>query len=109
LAWFWTRADFYEALASQIENVPETAAACRRTGGLGDLPLTVVSAANDDPGWETRQAASARLSKRGRHISAPDSGHWIPLDRPDLVVRVVREMVTEVRRGPSPTQPETIP
>lgn len=106
LAWFWTKPEFYEALASQIETVPETAARTRRAGPFSGLPLTVVSAANEDPTWEGRQAELAKLSVRGRHLAAPDSGHWIPLDRPDLVVRVIREMVEEIRNGVPANSPE---
>ncbi len=97
LLWFWTEAKFYDALASQIETVPSTALAVSRTGPYGDLPLTVVSAANPDPNWERCQAKMACLSRRGQHVTAPESGHWIPLDRPDLVVRVIREMVEDWR------------
>ncbi len=97
LLWFWTEAKFYEALASQIETVPTTAVAVTQTGPYADLPLTVVSAANPDPNWERCQERMAALSTRGRHVPAPDSGHFIPLDRPDLVVEVIREMVEQVR------------
>lgn len=99
LSRFWTEERFYRALASQIETVPETARAAARTGPFGDLPLTVVSAPNTDPGWRERQEAVSRLSSRGRHVFAADSSHWIPLDRPDLVVQLIREMVDSIRGG----------
>ncbi len=97
LLWFWTEAKFYEALASQIENVPKTAAAVVQTGPYADVPIVVLSAPNPDPNWEPRQAEMAALSNRGRHLAVSNSGHWIPLDRPDLVVEVIREMVGTVR------------
>jgi pimeloyl-ACP methyl ester carboxylesterase len=34
---------------------------------------------------------TAALSSRGQHIVAEDSGHWVQLDRPDEVVRAIRE------------------
>jgi pimeloyl-ACP methyl ester carboxylesterase len=100
---FWTQPRFFEALGSQIESVPvssaETLAAAE--GGYGDLPLVTIS--STDPGeYRLRQQeALARLSTRGRHIVASNSGHWVPLDEPHLVIGVVREVVTELRAARS--------
>ena len=33
------------------------------------------------------------------YIVAENSGHWIQLDEPELVVSAVRDMVTRVREG----------
>lgn len=91
---FWTQAKFYEALGSHIETVAtsaaETLAASR--GGYGDLPLVTIS--STDPGdYRIRQQdALAALSTRGRHLIATRSGHWIPLDQPDLVVAAIRTL-----------------
>ena len=35
----------------------------------------------------------ARLSTRGRHLVAANSGHWIPLDEPLIVVDAVRSLL----------------
>ena len=99
LKWFWTQPAFYKALASQIEGVPESASQVAATGPYGDLPLVVISAQNRDTGWTRRQQAMARLSRNGEHIAATQSGHWIPLDRPRLVVETIRQMVHTLRRG----------
>ena len=50
-----------------------------------------------DPGdYRLRQQdALARRSTRGRHIVASHSGHWVPLDEPELVIAVIREMVDD--------------
>lgn len=96
---FWSQAKFYEALGSQIENISTSAAETLATaaGGYGDLPLVTIS--STDPGdYRIRQQdALARLSTRGRHVVASNSGHWIPLDQPDLVVDVIRKMEIEIR------------
>jgi pimeloyl-ACP methyl ester carboxylesterase len=39
----------------------------------------------------------AQLSTRGRHIIAKNSGHYIQLDRPDIVVDAVRQVINQVR------------
>jgi pimeloyl-ACP methyl ester carboxylesterase len=97
---FWTQPKFYDALGSQIESICDSSAevldAARR--GYGDLPLVTIS--QTDPGeYRLRQQeALARLSTRGRHIVASASGHWIPLDEPDLVVAVIRDMCYALER-----------
>jgi pimeloyl-ACP methyl ester carboxylesterase len=96
---FWTRARFYEALGSQITHIPTSAAEtlAASAAGYGDLRLVTVS--STDPGdYRLRQQdALAALSTRGRHIVAPASSHWIPLDEPALVVSLVEAMVRDVR------------
>jgi pimeloyl-ACP methyl ester carboxylesterase len=91
---FWSQAKFYESLGSQIAHMSTSAAETldAARGGYGDLPLVTIS--STDPGdYRLRQQdALARLSTRGRHIVASNSGHWIPLDQPDLVVDVIRTM-----------------
>ena len=61
-------------------------------GGYGDLPLVTIS--STDPGdYRLRQQEDlARLSTQGRHIVASNSGHWIPLDQPELVISVIRDV-----------------
>lgn len=95
---FWVRPHTLEALASQIENAPESAATVfAETSDLGDLPLVVLSAANPDPRRLQDQRQTAALSRRGRHVIATKSGHWIPLEEPELVVSAVREVVEAIR------------
>lgn len=93
LRYFWTQPKFYEALGSQIESISVSAAETldAARGGYGDLPLVTIS--STDPGDHRlrQQEALARLSTRGRHVIAPDSSHWVPLDRPEFVAAVIEE------------------
>jgi pimeloyl-ACP methyl ester carboxylesterase len=85
----WSRPQSFETLAQYLSQltacVTETAYA-----SLGPLPLTVISAehATESELREHRKLAS--LSSIGEHIIAEESGHWIQLDRPDLVVSLVQ-------------------
>jgi pimeloyl-ACP methyl ester carboxylesterase len=96
---FWTQARFYEALGSQIgaicESAREVIEATRP--GFGSLPLLVVSSTGVKPERRARHEALARQSSRGRHTIASSSGHWIPLDEPQLVIDAVVEMVDAAR------------
>ena len=96
---FWAQSKFYDALRSHIETVPLSAAETLDAGahGYGDLPLVTIS--STDPGeYRLRQQeALARLSTRGRHITASNSGHWIPLDQPAIVIEAIEKLLEELR------------
>jgi pimeloyl-ACP methyl ester carboxylesterase len=95
IARFWSRTTFFDALASQLTSMPESAAEAldASAAGFGDLPLVTIS--QTDPGeYRTRQQdALARLSPRGRHLIAANSGHWIPIEELGIVVWAVEAMV----------------
>lgn len=90
--------------------LPESAAQTAATGSLGDLPLAVLSRDPDSPQpdlpedlvkpfndvWAQMQDELARLSTRSTHVVARNSGHYIQLDRPDLVIEAVRAIVQQV-------------
>jgi pimeloyl-ACP methyl ester carboxylesterase len=97
---FWTRPQFFEALGSQIESISASAASVPVDQSFGDLPVVVVSGElNSDAGQLARQQRLVARSTRGRHVVAERSGHWIPLDRPDVVVDAIRDVVAEIHKG----------
>ena len=99
LAQFWSKPYFFEALGSQIASVCVSAGQVLQAtaGGYGDLPLITIS--STDPGaYRLRQQdRMATLSTRGRHIMASESGHWIPLDQPQVVIDAIKEVVAAAR------------
>ncbi len=95
---FWTQPKFFDAIASQAESLPRSAAQVAATGDYGDMPLVVLSASGQSPSGMKEHQALARLSSRGRHIVASKSSHWIQLDEADLVVGSICEVVESVRR-----------
>jgi pimeloyl-ACP methyl ester carboxylesterase len=97
---FWTRPAFYEALGSQIESMPVSAqeTLVAAAGSYGDLPLVTISSTRIGEHRHRQQEALATLSTRGRHLIASNSGHWIPLDQPDLVTHVIRDVRQETMR-----------
>ncbi len=97
LRMFWTHPKFYEALAGQMEAISQTAEQVAHTGGHGDIPVVVLSATNVDPVHFAAQEQMARLSRRGKHLVATRSGHWIQLDQPELVIEAIRQVVEQVR------------
>jgi pimeloyl-ACP methyl ester carboxylesterase len=95
----WTQPKFFEALGSQIENICVSANEVLRetSGTYGDLPLVVVSSAAATERRLRADLALAALSMRGRHVLAPDSGHWIPLDAPQVIIDAIVTLVQEIR------------
>lgn len=92
---FWTQERFFTALGSQIESIGTSAqeALDAMAGGYGDLPLVTISSTNPSPYRLRQQERLAALSTRGRHLVAADSGHWIPLDEPQVVVDAVTALL----------------
>ena len=108
-----------EAL-EEMKAFPQSAAETATTGSLGDLPLAVLSHDPDKPSadlpadlakptnqaWEKMQEELAHLSKRGTQTIAKNSGHYIQMDRPDLVVEAVRTVLDQARAAPSTVPPK---
>lgn len=96
---------------AELKSISESAAQTAETGPLGNMPLVVLSQDPNTPqydlpedlvgptneAWQKMQAELALLSTCGKQVIAKNSGHYIQLDRPDLVLDAVREVVNEVK------------
>jgi pimeloyl-ACP methyl ester carboxylesterase len=98
---------------AELKSISESAAQTAATGSLGDMPLAVLS---HDPAapqpdlppdlvkptsdaWEQMQEELAHLSTKGTQTVARNSGHYIQLDRPDVVIDAIRKIVDEARQA----------
>jgi pimeloyl-ACP methyl ester carboxylesterase len=90
-------------------------AICREvTGGLGDLPLAVVTSSELDPNrppasraqrarsrfyrvWATLQDELSTLSTDSTHVVAEHAGHYVHLDDPELVTKAIIDLVRRAR------------
>ncbi len=96
---FWVRPFTLQALASLIEEAPRSAALVEgATPDIGFRPLAVLTASGPSPDRIRDQEDEARRSRTSRHVVAERSGHWIPLEEPELVVEAIREVTAEARR-----------
>ena len=95
----WVQPKFFAALRSQIETICESASEVLREAPprYGDLPLIVITGENADERRRDADAKLARSSTRGRHVLAPKSGHWVPLDAPEVVSEAIITTVLELR------------
>jgi pimeloyl-ACP methyl ester carboxylesterase len=113
---------YAEARAGEFAALNQSSSEVRASGKLGDMPLVVLTAGKfviDDshlpPGvtrkdleeyhrqWvEDLQVREVHLSTRGKQIIVPDSGHRIPLERPDAIISAIREIYAALNAGASP-------
>jgi pimeloyl-ACP methyl ester carboxylesterase len=98
---------------AEMKAFPQSAAETAATGSLGDIPLAVLShdpekpsaempadlAKSTNEAWEKMQEELAHLSTRGTQAVAKNSAHYIQLDRPDLVIDAVRNVVEQARQS----------
>jgi len=85
--------------ADQLWNSAEEAARARC---CKDLPLLIISQDPDNPRstqptsirsiWNSMQEGLKALSPRARRVIARGSGHGVIIDRPDVVIRGIREI-----------------
>jgi pimeloyl-ACP methyl ester carboxylesterase len=105
---------------AELKSISKSAAETKASGSLGDTPLIVLSEDPDAPqydlpedlvrptndAWQQMQKELAQLSTRGKQVIAKNSGHYIQLDRPDVVIDAVKDIVNEVRQQTVLPQPE---
>jgi len=104
---------------AELKAISESAAQTAATGSLGDMPLLVLSHDPDTPqldlpedlvkpandAWQQMQQELSHLSSKGKQVIAKNSGHYIQLDRPDLVIEAVRSVVDQARRAELAPEP----
>lgn len=98
-------------VVAELKAISQSAAQTAATGSLGEMPLIVLSHDPDQPlpdlpadlvkptneAWEKMQEELAHLSTKGSQTIAKNSSHYIQLDRPDLVIDAIRNVVNQVR------------
>jgi pimeloyl-ACP methyl ester carboxylesterase len=106
-------------IGSFLKEVQSSEAAIAAAGNfrqLGDRPLVVLTAMQKHSPeelqkmgmnqaqemqmqalWKQLQADQAAWSTRSRQEIVPDASHYIQFDRPDVVIKAVREVVIDVR------------
>ena len=74
----------------------------RRSKGIWpQLPVVLLTATNGRPPDSTTQVLAIQeqvvTAANGRHVIVPDSGHYIHVDKPDLVTKWIRDVVSRTR------------
>lgn len=101
---FCYRPDYWATASGEFANIKESFEGVQSVTSLGSLPLIVLSQGSQDSQmsderfqrWEALQLDLTKLSSNSQRIVAENSGHLIPLDQPELVVNVVRQLIANV-------------
>src|SRR5258707_13912444 len=93
----WSQPKNFMSLGQHVAALPVSAAQAAAVNSLRDLPLVVLSGDHHARRYTDWQRDLAQLSSRAQHLVASDSGHWIHLDRPEMVTRAISEVVTAAR------------
>jgi pimeloyl-ACP methyl ester carboxylesterase len=97
----WCDPKCFRAMARQLAALPECAVVVeeemRLDGGQGiQVPIILLSAGDASAAQRAAQERMAECSARGRIEIVKDSGHWIQLDQPDVVIAAIKAMVENV-------------
>jgi pimeloyl-ACP methyl ester carboxylesterase len=93
----WCQPKCFRAMADHLGVLGAKAPTVTRAA-IADLPLVVMSSADQPANVLAAHKVLAQMSTRGRHVVAANSGHWIQLDEPELVVDTIREVVEIARQ-----------
>lgn len=89
---------FSKTMQRNVEMMPECAsdveaASQNKAAPFSDKPLIVLRTASSMPGYEDLQKSLLSLSTNSKEVVAENSGHYIMVDRPDLVISAIYDVV----------------
>src|SRR5262249_27022651 len=94
------RPEYMKNILREDEAFPAAAKEIREITGLGSLPLIVIAAdrakgnrGKRAEGHLQRQRGLATLSGNSQFVVAADSGHDVPIARPEVVTEAVRSLI----------------
>ena len=90
---FWVQPKFALTIASQLENLPASAATVGQFENFSDKPVVILSASTAPERRRKEHASIAGRLPQGVHVLAGKSNHWIMQADPDLVVRAIEMVV----------------
>ena len=102
---FWIQEKFCRTIASQLENLPDSAVRVAELGEFCSKPVVILSAKSTPPNRREQHAAIAERLPRGRYVLADGSSHWIMQDQPELVIGAIHEVAVSYTHLTLPTTP----
>lgn len=105
---FWVKEKFALTIASQLENLPVSAALLSEAGYPQDKPIVFLSASTSPQRRRDEHAALTARLPLARHLTAANSNHWIMQAQPELVLQAV-EHVLRIARESRPDSPGAQP
>ncbi|NJM88216.1 MAG: alpha/beta hydrolase [Hydrococcus sp. RU_2_2] len=101
---FCYRPDYWATASSELANIKKSFEELQSVTSLGSLPLIVLSQGSKDSKmsderfqqWASLQLDLTKLSSNSQRIIAENSGHFVQLDQPELVISAVQRLIKSV-------------
>ena len=93
----WSRARSFRAMASYLECLPTSARQALDRPAPAAIPLVVLSAESSTDAEQAERQAWVAGRLNSHHERIPGTGHWLQLERPELVAAVIRDVLLRVR------------
>jgi pimeloyl-ACP methyl ester carboxylesterase len=90
---FWVQPKFALTIASQLENLPVSAARLGQLANFCDKPVVILSARTASARRRAGHAAMAGRLPNGEHALVNESNHWIMQQDPDLVIHAIKKAI----------------
>lgn len=97
----WSNPKGFLAMAAYLESLPQCATEALSMPVPRDIPVVILSAANATAIELEERNRLIAGNPRARHAVLPFAGHWLQLERPEIVVDAVRELAEGVRYRPA--------
>jgi pimeloyl-ACP methyl ester carboxylesterase len=94
----WSDPKCFLAAARSLKSLPPTAIAVLDAAKKITAPIVILSAGNASEAQRADHELLAATASRARLEIIADSGHWIQLDRPEVVVRAIQEVMSRENR-----------
>jgi pimeloyl-ACP methyl ester carboxylesterase len=98
----WCQPKCFAAMADSLRMLEREAMSIAAVSPPREIPVTVISSGNQLPEQIAAHQALAARSAVGRHVTAAQSAHWVQFDEPELVVRLVKDLVDRANRRIDP-------
>ena len=94
----------FEAYTVEWDNFDRSALEALHAGSFGKLPVLIFSRDTANRDWNQKQESLKNLSTDSRRIIVKGSGHYIQLERPELLEKEVALFIEQLRgTAPKPT------
>ncbi|MGC2659811.1 MAG: alpha/beta hydrolase [Bryobacteraceae bacterium] len=91
----WSRPKAFAAMAATLEALPSSACEAAAMPIATEIPVVILSAASATPDELAERDGWAASNSHGKHIRTEGTGHWLQLERPDLIVDSVKSFLQE--------------
>ena len=95
----WCQPKCFHGMAAHLSALERDGARILAVVPPREIPVVVISSGDQPPGELSAHRMLAETSLQGVHVVAARSAHWVQFDEPELIVKVVQELVDAAARA----------